>query len=380
MIKVLEMFGEPITYGGQESVVYNMLSVLDLKNEFSVDLFTPYYSDNKNLINLIEANAGKIYSLRINFKTGDNRFKLSPDVNKFFDSLDKKYDAVHIHTGSLSTILVYAKCAKKHGINNVIVHAHNSSTSESLKYIIFRKVLSHFLKKYATSFVGCSSEAINWRWSSDISKGAQVVRSGIDINKYKFNNDYRNEIRSKYNIKDKFVIGHIARFTKEKNHIFTIDIAKSLVQQNKDFVFVLVGDGDEKEKIKQLVEKEGLSQNIIMLPNSSDIYKYYSAFDVFVLPSLREGLPITSIEAQVSSLPTIISDRVTKECCISNETYFLDIENAKEWVGKILSIKTKMDNNSNFRSSINIDYKKYDRNHSFEAIASLYRKSRGINE
>ena len=61
--KVLEMFGEPITYGGQESVVYNMLSVLDLKNEFSIDLFTPYYSDNKNLINLIEANAGKIYSL-----------------------------------------------------------------------------------------------------------------------------------------------------------------------------------------------------------------------------------------------------------------------------------------------------------------------------
>lgn len=380
MIKVLEMFGEPITYGGQESVVYNMLSVLDLKNEFSVDLFTPYYTDNKNLINLIEANAGKIYSLGINFMTGDNRFKLSPDVNKFFDSLDKKYDAVHIHTGSLSTMLVYARSARKHGINNVIVHAHNSSTSETLIYVVFRKVLSFFLKKYATSFVGCSSEAINWRWSSDISKGAQVVRSGIDINKYKFNNDYRDEIRSKYNIKDKFVIGHIARFTKEKNHIFTIDIAKSLVQQNKDFVFMLVGDGDEKEKIKQLVEKDVLSQNIIMLPNSNDIYKYYSAFDVFVLPSLREGLPITSIEAQVSSLPTIISDRVTKECCISNETYFASIEDSYKWVDKILEIKTKMDNNSNFRSSVNIDYKKYDRKYSFEAIASLYRKSRGINE
>ena len=374
------MFGEPITYGGQESVVYNMLSVLDLKNEFSVDLFTPYYSDNKNLINLIEANAGKIYSLGINFKTGDNRFRLSPAVNKFFDTLDKKYDTVHIHTGSFSTMLVYAMSARKHGINNIIVHAHNSSTSETLIYTVFRKVLSFFLKKYATSFVGCSSEAINWRWSSDISKGAQVVRSGIDINKYKFNNDYRNEIRSKYNIKDKFVIGHIARYTREKNHIFTIDIAKSLVQQNKDFVFMLIGDGAIKEKIKQIVEDEGLTQNVIMLPNSSDIYKCYSAFDVFVLPSLREGLPITSIEAQVSSLPTIISDRVTKECCISNETYFLDIENAKEWVDKILSIKTKMDSNSNFRTDINVDYKKYDRNYSFEAIAYLYRKSRGINE
>lgn len=377
--KVLEMFGEPITYGGQESVVYNMLSVLDLKNEFSIDLFTPYYSDNKNLINLIEANAGKIYSLGINFKTGDNRFKLSPEVDKFFDSIDKKYDTVHIHTGSLSTMLVYARSARKHGINNVIVHAHNSSTSESLIYVIFRKVLSFFLKKYATSFVGCSEEAINWRWSSNISKKAQVVRSGIDINKYKFNNDYRNEIRSKYNIKDKFVIGHIARFTREKNHIFTIDIAKSLVKQNKNFVFMLIGDGTIKEKIKHIVEDEGLIQNVIMLPNSNDIYKYYSAFDVFVLPSLREGLPITSIEAQVSSLPTIISDRVTKECCISNETYFASIEDSNKWVDKILEIKAKMDYNLNLRSVINVDYKKYDRNYSFAPIISLYKKV-GPNE
>ena len=116
-IKVLEMFGEPITYGGQESVVYNMLSVLDLKNDFDVDLFTPYYADNKDLIELVNKNGGTVYHNDIEFKTGDNRFKLYPIVDNFFKSLDIKYDLVHIHTGSLSTMLCFARAAKINGIN-----------------------------------------------------------------------------------------------------------------------------------------------------------------------------------------------------------------------------------------------------------------------
>lgn len=372
-IKVLEMFGEPITYGGQESVVYNMLSVLDLKNDFDVDLFTPYYADNKDLIELVNKNVGTVYHNDIEFKTGDNRFKLYPIVDNFFKSLDKKYDLVHIHTGSLSTMLCFARAAKINGIKKVIVHAHNAAGKNSIVYKIFRYILSSQLNKYVDYFLGCSRKATNWRWSNAISKKAIVVRSGIEIDKYKFNNEYRTKLQEKYNINNKFVIGNIARFTFEKNHEFMIKIAEELLKYDKDFILCLVGDGPLKENIKAIVSEKHLEDYICLAGNATSAFEYYSLFDIFILPSIYEGLPMTSIEAQASSLPTIISSNVTDECKISDKTYFIDINSASDWAKQILKIKNDMAGNKNYRQDIVVDYKNYDRNYTFKELENIYK-------
>ncbi len=373
-IKVLEMFGEPITYGGQESVVYNMLSVLDLKNDFDVDLFTPYYADNKDLIELVNKNGGTVYHNDIEFKTGDNRFKLYPTIKAFFKTHHKKYDVAHIHTGSLATMLVFAKCARMQNIRKIIIHAHNDGHRKSLIYRIYRFVLSYLLKKYATDFVGCSQAAIDWRWSRIISKKAIVIKNGIEIDKYKFNINYKNELLEKYNLKNKFVLGNIARFTKEKNQIFMIYLIKELASYDKNIFLFLVGDGELKELINENVLENNLNNNVCIVDKTSNVAEYYSLFDIYLLPSHYEGFGITSIEAQVSALPCIISDNVTEECKISDKTYFLDINNIKIWVDKILEIKKDIENNKEYKNNMSIDFKKFDRRYTFNDIINIYKR------
>jgi glycosyltransferase involved in cell wall biosynthesis len=206
-----------------------------------------------------------------------------------------------------------------------------------------------------------------------ISKKAFVIRSGIEINKYKFNNKYRNKLQKELGLQNKFIVGNIARFTFEKNHEFMINIIESLSKIDKDIVLCLVGDGILKEKIKNMVTSKNLGDNVCFVDNASNAYKYYSFFDVFILPSIYEGLPVTSIEAQIASLPTIISDSVTDECKISNKTYFTSINSISNWVDQILEIKEDMQNNTNYRKEITIDDKKYDRNYTFKELEKIYK-------
>ncbi len=373
MIKVLEMFGEPITYGGQESVVYNLLSVLDLKKDFNVDLFTPYYADNKNLINLVNDNKCEVYHCDIEFRTGDNRFKLFPIVKEFFNKVGKQYDVVHIHTGSLATMLCYAKCAKRAGTPKIIVHAHNDGHRKTLIYRIYRFVLSHLLKKYATHFVGCSQSAIDWRWDKTIAKRAIVVKNGIEIDKYKFNNEYKQELIKQYNLEGKFILGNIARFTEEKNHVFMIELIKLLITYDKNIFLFLVGDGKLKDHIKKLIFENKLDSNVYIADKVSEVFKYYSLFDEFLLPSHYEGFGITSIEAQSASLPCLISGNVTRECKISDKTYFIDIDSIDAWVSKILEVKNDVQGDKAYKNHMSIDFVKFDRRHTFNELIDLYK-------
>ena len=135
----------------------------------------------------------------------------------------------------------------------------------------------------------------------------------------------------------------------------------------------LVGDGPLKENIKSIVRGKHLENNICFVDKASDVYEYYSLFDVFILPSIYEGLPMTSIEAQASSLPTIISSNVTDECKISDKTYFIDINSASDWVKIILKIKNDMVGNKNYRQDIVVDYKNYDRNYTFKELENIYK-------
>lgn len=369
MIKVLEMFGEPITYGGQESVVYNMLSSKKYCDKFNIDLFTPYFADNINLIDLVEKNGGKVHSQGIVFETNDNRLKLQKTVEKFFKT-NNTYDVVHIHSGSLTTMYVYAKIAKKYGIKNVIVHSHIARKNKNIIREIIRIIICFLLHNKVDYYLGCSKEAITTKFGNSLDN-YYIINNGIDIEKFKFDKNIRNEMRNKYKIGDMIVIGSLGRISNQKNNVFMVDILSKLSQYNDNVVLLMVGDGEDLEKVKRKVSNSGLEKKVIFTGTQKETYKYYQMFDIFILPSIFEGLPVTSIEAQISGLPTLISDTITKECCISNLTKFLSINYTNLWVDEINNIIDNV-NLDDLRQNAIIDFDKYDKTKTFIKVFDLY--------
>ena len=373
MKRILEMFGEPITYGGQESVVFNMLSSLNLKEDYNINLYTPYYADNEKLIGLVENNKGQVYHDDIEFKLNDNRFRLNSIVDSFFKT-HNKYDVVHIHTGSLTTMYVYAKNAKKYGIKKVIVHSHTTGFKVSLSMRIRRLILNMLLKRYVDVYFACSEDAANFKFGNYYSSKPIIVYNGIDINIFKFNNAYRDEIRNKYNIGNKYLIGSLGRLSFEKNNFFLLDILNKVFKVNENAVLMIAGNGEYYEPLQQKCKELKLDNNVIFTGSVLDAYKYYSAFDIFLMPSFYEGMPVTAIEAQISGLQCLISDTVTRECNISDITTFISISNIKLWVDSIVKSMNEFNVNTvdKNRMNVNVDFNKFDRRRTFKIVESVY--------
>ncbi|MDO5564313.1 MAG: glycosyltransferase [Eubacteriales bacterium] len=375
-IKILEMFGEPISFGGQEQVVYNMITVLKNEN-FHFDLFTPYFVDNNIFYNLIKNNKnefqnGDIFSLNLEFKNNDNRFKLKNDINKFFKN-HHDYDIVHIHTGSLSTMCLFSKLSKKYNIKKVIVHSHCAGEKESVIHKLQKRILNFMLQKYANYYLSCSQSAATWKYTHKALKENIIVYNGIDINLFKYNEEYRNEIREKFNLNNKFVIGMVGRIDYQKNQTFSVDLIYELLKYNHNIVLFMIGDGKDKQKIINQIKEKNIQEKIIMINKINDIYKYYNAFDLFILPSLFEGLGIVAVEAQLNKLPCIISNNIERLVQISSATCFLSLNNKKDWVNLILKIKENK-NHQYDRSNIIVDNDKFDKNNTFDIIRRIYLK------
>ena len=303
--KILIMFGEPITYGGQESVIYNILSSIHIK-KYHIDLFTPYYADNKKLIELVNKNGGEVFALNKPFETNDNRFILKPAIDSFMKSKENIYDVAHINTGSLSTMCVEAMASKLANINRVIVHSHTVNINSNIIHIIKKNVLGVILKKYSDYFVACSKESAKSKWTNEIVKKAYLVYNGIDVEKFKYSDIKRKEIRDKYDIDDKyFLIGHVGRMTNEKNHKFLIRVFEEVCKYKNNVRLMMIGSGPLSDDIKQLVDDKKLTDKVIFVESTDEIDKYYSAFDMYVFPSIYEGMPVSPIEAETSGLPTL---------------------------------------------------------------------------
>jgi len=165
-----------------------------------------------------------------------------------------------------------------------------------------------------------------------------ILKNGVDLDKFKYNEDYKKEIRDKYNISyDSFVIGNVGRFSHQKNHKFILDIFNNYNDDNK--VLLLVGEGELENKTKKYAKKLGILDKVIFAGTTDEAYKYYSAFDVFVLPSIYEGLPVVAVEAQATGLPTLISDNVTKEAKLIDYTTYLSITDPTSWVKELTKAK-----------------------------------------
>lgn len=334
-VKILDILGEPIVKGGQESFIINMYNNMDT-NKIQIDVLTPFTCENEDFKNDIEKNGGKVY-------IGNNDFnvKRKKTFNKCVDEFLKKnhYNTVHIQSGSLYEIMMGSKIASKNGVKNIIVHSHCGGFP-NLKYKIIKRISKHYMLKYPTQYWACSKLAAEWKFPKKIIKEGnyKILKNAIDTSKLYYSEEIRRKNRSELNIKeDNFVVGHIGRFAIQKNHEFLIDIFNEIYKKNNKAILLLIGTGELEEKIKNKVNELGLNSAVKFLGIRKDINELLNAMDVFLLPSFFEGLPVVGVEAQATGLQVITSDKVTKELPIEElaEYYPLEME-AEKWADKIL--------------------------------------------
>ncbi|MBW4687802.1 MAG: glycosyltransferase family 1 protein [Komarekiella atlantica HA4396-MV6] len=233
------------------------------------------------------------------------------------------YDIIHSHIHNYSGYVL--RLAKQVGIPIRIAHSHNDTSAIDAKARLSRRLYlgltNHWIKQYATTGLACSSAAAAALYGSEWKEDSrwQLLYYGIDLSAFDFENDPIVR-RSQFNIpRDALVIGHVGRFDPQKNHDFLIDIAAEVIKREPKAYFVLIGDGPLRSNAEKKVQQLGLSQQIIFAGLRSDVPQLMKTLmDVFLLPSLHEGLPLVLLEAQSAGLPCIFSDTVTEEANIAN--------------------------------------------------------------
>ncbi|WP_213525967.1 glycosyltransferase family 1 protein [Paenibacillus sp. J31TS4] len=330
-IKVLQ-FGMTYNAGGVESFIMNYFRNLN-PNRIKTDFINMYSSIAYQ--EEIKELGGEIYNVTHFMK---NPIKNYVQIKRLIRK--NNYDIIHVNMLSAAYISPLL-AAKRCGVKCIIAHSHNSSSPPG----ILRKFL-HYLnrrnvKRYANYHLACSNVAGDWlfgkvRLKTNKSKPL-LINNAIESEKFQFNPNTRRDIRAVLGIKDKFVIGHVGRFSEQKNHEFLIDIFKDIIIRKSNSVLLLIGKGDMEERIRKKVISLGLEGSVLFLGERSDIHTIMQAMDVFVLPSLYEGLPVVAIEAQASGLKCFLSDSIARDSDITGDVEFITLNGSTEdWVKKLL--------------------------------------------
>lgn len=333
-IKIFQLVGS-YKGGGVEAVVMNFYRNIDRNkiqftfvcDEDSTDI--PYEE--------IEKLGGKIIIVPPYSKP----FKYHSALKKALKEDD--YKIIHSHISTMSVFSLFAaKCA---GVPVRIAHSHSTTNKKEKKKNLMKQVLRPFSKVFATDYMCCSELAGRWLFGNkEYDKGnVYLLNNAIDLDKFKYNESLRKKKRKELGIKDNtLVIGHIGRFVAQKNHDFLIDIFDEIHKKNNNSILLLAGQGPLMEDIKNKVKKLNLDDNVKFLGQRNDANELYQAFDVFLLPSLYEGLPVVGVEAQAAGLLCYLSDDMTKETKVLDITKFMSLNNTpKEWADNILDYVKK---------------------------------------
>lgn len=313
--------------GGLESMLMNYYRNID-KSKIQFD-FLEHRQGKHDFTDEILSLGGKIFTV-----PSVNPF----NTNGYLNALDnffqqhKEYSIIHSHLDCMSSYPL--KYAKKYSFPVKIAHSHNTNQEKNLKY--FLKMYSKTrIPKYTTHLFSCGEEAGKWMFPK---KEFQILNNAIDAQKFQYNIDVENEVKRELGLEKDFIIGHIGRFNSQKNHKFLIQIFYEIHKLRPNSKLVLVGIGELQEEIMRMANEFGINDSILFLGVRSDTERVIQAFDVFVFPSLFEGLPVTLIEAQAAGLRCIKSDSITDECCITKNVKSFSLKrDASNWAKEIIS-------------------------------------------
>jgi glycosyltransferase EpsF len=259
---------------------------------------------------------------------------------------DNNYKIVHSNINALSVFPLF--CAKRAGVPIRIAHSHSTTNKKEWKKNLLKSILKPFSRVYSNEYFCCTEHAGRWLFGNKLfdSGKVKVINNAIDVDKFTYNEETRNRLRKELNVENKFVIGHIGRFIPQKNHEKIISIFNDFHKKNNNSALLLIGEGALKEQMKQKVKDLNLEKDVIFLGQRDNVNEYYQAMDLFLFPSLYEGLGMVMIEAQCSNLPCIASTEVPKIVKINDNVQFIGLnEDNKIWV------KNLEKNNKQFRIS-----------------------------
>lgn len=229
------------------------------------------------------------------------------------------------------------KIAKKAGAEVCVARSSNSSDGQGWKALSIHKICRILYGKYVDIKIAPSDLAAIYTFGKN--SNVNILHNAIDLNVFKYNEEGRKTIRNFYRIKKTdILIGHVGRFMTQKNHTFLIDIFYQLYQKNNNYKLLLIGKGELEEILKTRINSLGLKDAVIFGGVRTDIPDILSAMDIFVFPSLYEGMPNTVIEAQAVGLPCLISNTITKEADITGLVKYLSLSNLNEWIQEIEKI------------------------------------------
>lgn len=338
MIKILHINSSISTNSGVMSVIMNYYRHINTR-EVQFDFM--YYIENQNDYKEEIKNYGGNYYL---IETPKHLLKFKKDLDLFLKRHQGEYKIVHLHDIFLARFIY--RILKNNGIDQLIVHCHSAKWSSHFFSGLRNRILCRHIDHYADQFFACSHAAGSFVYDKNVKY--TVINNAIDIEKFQYVKEIRNQLREKMNLTDKIVIGHVGRFSIEKNHSFLIQIFKEVLNVEKNAVLLLIGEGELKKEMETMVKELKIEDKVIFLGNRKDVYLFYQVMDVFVLPSLYEGLPLVGVEAQISGLRCIMSNNVTQEVCLTDVS-FLDLaDNMDLWVKKIIekSYEQRIDNSA----------------------------------
>lgn len=320
---------------GTESLLMNLFRNVDRdKIQFDFAVCTSEKCDYEDEIIKL---GGRV--IRYPRYSGINHLQYVAWWKKFFNE-HKEYRIVHGHIGSTASI--YLSIARRYGIYT-IAHSHNFGAGMSFRNIIY-KIYSYRTRFIADYFFGCSKAALIERYGKTVADDrnkSRVLPNAINSENFSYNAITREKIRNELSIhKETFVIGTVGRITKQKNPFGILDIIETYRKcADSDFIFLWVGTGDLETSVKEEIHNRNLENSIRMLGVRDDVNDVMQAMDVFIFPSLWEGLGIVAIEAQAAGLQTLCSDRLPDEVNITSLCKFIPPEDVKQWTQAISKAK-----------------------------------------
>lgn len=331
--------------GGIETMLMNYYRNIDRsKVQFDFLLHCKHKSHYEDEINSL---GGRIY--RVPSYHPKDLIKYKKALKMFFAE-HKEFKVVHSHIKFYG--LYVLKAAKKAKVPMRIAHAHTANKFYKFdKTLPFRMYTRFWFKYQYTHVYACSPESAEYMAPK---KPYTIMNNAIDVPAFRYDEAARNEIRNSLNLPDStLLIGHVGRFTGEKNHSFILDVFKELLTIKGDAHLILVGDGRLHSGVVQKAKELGISAKVTFTGVRKDIPKLMSAMDVFIFPSVFEGFPVTLVEAQSSDLPCVISDTFTKTAIISDKVSVLSLEDAPIAWAKVISDITVEQRTDNTQPMIN---------------------------
>lgn len=237
-----------------------------------------------------------------------------------------EYKIMHAHIDSMSYLPLLA--GKHAAVPVRIAHSHNTSIDRDLKYPL-KQFFRYRLPTAATHRFACGEEAGQFLFRGEDFK---VIPNAVDAARFRYDPAVRRDMREALQLHGKVAVGHVGRFAYAKNHKFILEIFHAFWKSQPNAVLVLVGTGEKEQEMKERAVALGLEKQVLFLGSRSDVHALYQAMDVFLMPSLFEGVPVVGIEAQISGLPCLFSDAVPEEVAFSPKSRFLSLgQSAQQW-------------------------------------------------